>query len=117
LGFAIPIDQARRIANELVHTGQATSAILGVTVPSGQPEDGAAVVQQVTPGGAAAAAGIQSGDKITMVGNRVIDSGDALVAAIRSYSPGSRVSVTIKAAGGATRQVQATLGSEQVGTR
>ena len=117
LGFAIPIDQARRIANELVHTGQATSAILGVTVPSGQPEDGAAVVQQVTPGGAAAAAGIQSGDKITMVGNRVIDSGDALVAAIRSYSPGSRVSVTIKGADGATRQVQATLGSEQVGTR
>ncbi|MDQ2882788.1 MAG: trypsin-like peptidase domain-containing protein [Actinomycetota bacterium] len=117
LGFAIPIDQARRIANELVHTGQATSAILGVTVPAGQPEDGAAVVQQVTPGGAAAAAGIQSGDKITKVGDRVIDSGDALVAAIRSHSPGSQVTVTIKGAGGATRQVQATLGTQQVGTR
>ena len=117
LGFSIPIDQARRIANELVHTGQATSAILGVTVPAGQPEDGAATVQQVTPGGAAAAAGIQSGDKIIKVGDRVIDSGDALVAAIRSHSPGSQVTVTIKGAGGATRQVQATLGSQQVGTR
>ncbi len=117
LGFSIPIDQARRIANELVHTGQATSAILGVTVPAGQPEDGAATVQQVTPGGAAAAAGIQSGDKIIKVGDRVIDSGDALVAAIRSHSPGSQVTVTVKGAGGATRQVQATLGSQQVGTR
>lgn len=117
LGFAIPIDQARRIANELVHNGQATQAILGVTVPAGRPEDGAAMVQQVTPGGAAAAAGIQSGDKITRVGDRVIDSGDALVAAVRSHSPGSQVTVTIKGAGGATRQVQATLGSQQVGTR
>ena len=117
LGFSIPIDQARRIANDLVHTGQATSAILGVTVPAGQPEDGAATVQQVTPGGAAAAAGIQPGDKIMKVGDRVIDSGDALVAAIRSHSPGSQVTVTIKGAGGATRQVQATLGSQQVGTR
>ncbi|PZS36931.1 MAG: protease [Pseudonocardiales bacterium] len=117
LGFAIPIDQARRIANELVHTGQATSAILGVTVPAGQPEDGAAAVQQVTPGGAAAAAGIQSGDKIIKVDDRVIDSGDALVAAIRSHSPGSQITVTIKGAGGATRQVKATLGSQQVGMR
>ncbi len=117
LGFAIPIDQARRIANELVHTGQATSAILGVHVPAGRPEDGAATVQDVTPGGAAAAAGIQSGDKITKVDDRVIGSGDALVAAIRSHSPGSQVTITVKGAGGAARQVQAILGSQQVGTR
>jgi putative serine protease PepD len=117
LGFAIPIDQARRIANELVHTGQATQAILGVTVPAGRPEDGAAIVQQVTPGGGAAAAGIQPGDMITKVDERVIDSGDALVAAIRSHPPGSQVKITIKGAGGASRQVQATLGSQQVGTR
>ncbi|MGH3591009.1 MAG: PDZ domain-containing protein, partial [Pseudonocardiaceae bacterium] len=83
----------------------------------GQPEDGAATVQQVTPGGAAAAAGIQSGDKITKVGDRVIDSGDSLVAAIRSHSPGSQITLTIKRVGGATRQIQATLGSQQVGTR
>jgi putative serine protease PepD len=117
LGFAIPIDQARRIANELVHNGQATQAILGVIVPAGRPEDGAALVQQVTSGGAAAAAGIQSGEMITKVGDRVIDSGDALVAAIRSYSPGTQITMTVKNSAGATRQVQVTLGSQQVGTR
>jgi putative serine protease PepD len=117
LGFAIPIDQARRIASELVHNGQATQAILGVIIPSGRPEDGAAVVQQVTPGGAAAAAGIRPNEMITKVGDQVIDSGDALVAAIRSHAPGSQVTITVKDPDGATRQVQVTLGSQQVGTR
>ena len=117
LGFAIPIDQARRIANELVHTGQATQALLGVTVPAGSPEDNAAVVQQVTPGGAAAAAGVQPGDKITKVDDRLIDSGDALIAAIRSHPPGSQATLTIKNPAGSIRQVQVSLGSQEVGTR
>jgi putative serine protease PepD len=117
LGFAIPIDQARRIANELVHTGQATQALLGVTVPAGRPEDNAAVVQQVSPGGAAAAAGIKSGDMITKVDDRLIDSGDALIAAIRSHPPGSQATLTVKNSAGDTRQVQVTLGSQEVGAR
>jgi putative serine protease PepD len=117
LGFAIPIDQARRIANELVHNGQATQAVLGAIVPAGQPEDGGAVVQQVTPGGGAAAAGIQPGEMIIKVGGQVIENGDALVAAVRSYAPGSQITVTVKNPGGSTRQVQVTLGSQQVGTR
>ncbi|MDQ2880921.1 MAG: trypsin-like peptidase domain-containing protein [Actinomycetota bacterium] len=116
LGFAIPIDQARRIANELVHTGQATSAILGVTVPAGRPENGAATIQKVTPGGAAAAAGIQPAEIVTKVGDRLIDSGDSLVAAIRSYPPGSQITMTVKNSAGVARQVQVTLGGQQVGT-
>jgi putative serine protease PepD len=116
LGFAIPIDQARRIANELIHNGHATQALLGVIVPAGQPEDNAAVVQQVTPGGAAAAAGIQAGDKITKVDNRLIDNGDALIAAIRSHTPGSRATLTVNNSAGASRQVQVTLGSQETGT-
>ncbi|MGH3811873.1 MAG: S1C family serine protease [Pseudonocardiaceae bacterium] len=117
LGFAIPIDQARRIANELVRTGQATQAILGVSVPAGRAEDGAAVVQQIVPGGAAAAAGIKPGEMITKLDDRVIDSGDALVAAIRSQDPGSQTTITVKNPAGDTRQVQVTLGSQQVGAR
>jgi putative serine protease PepD len=117
LGFAIPIDQARRIGNELVHNGQATQAILGVTVPAAQPEDTAARVRDVTPGGAAAAAGIQPNEMIVKVDDRVIDSGDALIAAIRSHAPGSRVSITVKNTAGATRQVEVTLGSQEVGAR
>ncbi|MGH3773494.1 MAG: S1C family serine protease [Pseudonocardiaceae bacterium] len=117
LGFAIPIDQARRIANDLVHNGQATQAVLGVSVPAGRPEAGAAMVVGVTPGSAAAAAGIQTGEMITKVGDRLIDSGDALIAAIRSYPPGSQVTITVKNSAGTSRQVQATLGGQQVGTR
>jgi putative serine protease PepD len=51
------------------------------------------------------------------VGDRLIDSGDALVAAIRSHAPGSQATITVQNPAGATRQVQVTLGSQQVGTR
>jgi putative serine protease PepD len=115
LGFAIPIDQARRIAKELVHNGYATQAVLGVIIPSGHPEDGAAVVEQVTPGGPAANAGIQAGELVTKVDNQVIDSGDSLVAAVRSYSPGTKITMTVKNSAGSARQVQVTLGSQRVG--
>jgi putative serine protease PepD len=54
---------------------------------------------------------------ITKVGDQVIENGDALVAAVRSYAPGSQITVTVKNPGGSTRQVQVTLGSQQVGTR
>jgi putative serine protease PepD len=114
LGFAIPIDQARRIGNELIRNGQATRAVLGVSVPPARSDDTAAVVQEVTPGSAAATAGIKPGESITKVGDRLIDSGDALVAAIRSQPPGSQVSITVRDSAGATRQVQATLGSQPV---
>jgi putative serine protease PepD len=115
LGFAIPIDQARRIANELVHNGYATQAVLGVIIPSGQPEDGAAVVAQVTPGGPAANAGIQAGELVTKVDGQVIDSGDSLVAAVRSHAPGTKITLTVKNSAGSTRQVLVTLGSQRVG--
>ncbi len=115
LGFAIPIDQARRIANELVRTGQATQAVLGVSVPISRPGDRGAEVQQVISGGAAADAGIKPGEVITKVNDRLIDSGDALIAAIRSKSPGSQVEITVNGPGGDARQVQVTLGSQQVG--
>ncbi|MBV8993067.1 MAG: trypsin-like peptidase domain-containing protein [Pseudonocardiales bacterium] len=116
LGFAIPIDQARRIIDELIHNGHATQALLGVTVPAAQPDDTAAVVQQVTPGTAAAAAGINPGDMITKLDGRLIDSGDALIAGIRSHAPGSQATLTVKTAAGATRQAQVTLGTQQVTT-
>ncbi|MGH4012894.1 MAG: S1C family serine protease [Pseudonocardiaceae bacterium] len=116
LGFAIPINQAKRIADELIRTGQATQARLGVSVPAGQAEGGGAVIREVMPDTPAAGAGIQAGETITKVNDRVIDSGDALVAAIRSYPPGSRVTLSVQDRGGAPRQVEVTLSSQQVGT-
>lgn len=92
LGFAIPIDQAKRIADEIIKTGSASRAQLGVNV--GDAADGGAVLEGVSPDGPAAKAGLQQGDVVTKVGDRVIDSADSLVAAIRSAVPGSTVTLT-----------------------
>lgn len=90
LGFAIPVDQARRVADELIKTGHATYAQVGIKL---RPQD-AAVVLEATPDGPAAKAGIPAGALITKVDDRPIDSGNALIAAIRSHQPGDKVKLT-----------------------
>jgi putative serine protease PepD len=83
LGFAIPVDQAKRIADELIKNGIASHASLGVQVGNDKAVDGARIVD-VTNGGAAQSAGLPSGVVVTKVDDRVISSADALVAAVRS---------------------------------
>jgi putative serine protease PepD len=109
LGFAIPVDQAKRIADELIATGKATHASLGVQVTSDKGTPGAKVVD-VVQGGAAATAGVPKGVVVTKVDDRPINSADALVAAVRSKAPGDKVSLTYQDPGGGTRTVQVTLG-------
>lgn len=111
LGFAIPVDQASRIANELVKTGKATQAIIGVSVSSRDTSHGAGVMD-VTAGGPADKAGIPKGSVITRVDDRVVDSGDSLIAAIRSHAPGDKVEVTYTDANGKNgATVEVTLGT------
>ncbi|MCK8674460.1 trypsin-like peptidase domain-containing protein [Rhodococcus sp. HM1] len=93
LGFAIPIDQARRIAQELIDNGSATHAIIGVQVPS-QDNARGATVMEVTAGGPAEKAGIPRGSIITKVDDRLVTDGDSLIAAIRSHAPGDTVRIT-----------------------
>nr|WP_294639064.1 trypsin-like peptidase domain-containing protein [uncultured Rhodococcus sp.] len=111
LGFAIPVDQAKRIADELATTGQATQAMIGVQVPSQDDANGATVVE-VTEGGPAEAAGIPQGAVITKVDDRVIESGDALIAAVRSHVPGDSVTITYTD-GGREQTVDVTLGTAE----
>jgi putative serine protease PepD len=94
LGFAIPADQAKRIADELVSTGTASHGSLGVQLSSDAGRTGGAAIAQVVDGGPAAAAGLPGGAVITKVDDQVIDGPEALVAAIRSHAPGDRVTVT-----------------------
>lgn len=112
IGFAIPINQARRIATELVQTGQATQAVLGVSVQNGQPRG--ATLAVVTPGSPAQVAGLQSGDVVTRVDHRVVQDANAFVAAIQSTPPGQVVTLTI---GNGAREVAVTLGSRVIGSR
>jgi putative serine protease PepD len=109
LGFAIPIDQAKRIADELIQSGNASHASLGVQVGNDAASHGAKIVE-VTSGGAAAAAGLPSGVVVTKVDDRVIGSADALVAAVRSRAPGDKVTLTYLDPSGKPQTVQVTLG-------
>ena len=112
LGFAIPIDQAKRIADELIQNGNASHASLGVQVGNDAATHGAKIVE-VTGGGAAAAAGLPSGVVVTKVDDRVIGSADALVAAVRSKAPGDKVTLTYLDPSGKPQTVQVTLGKAQ----
>ena len=112
LGFAIPVDQAKRIADELVKNGTASHASLGVQVGNDGASDGARIIE-VTDGGAAAAAGLPSGVVVTKVDDRVISSADALVAAVRSKAPGEAVTLTYLDPAGKPQTVQVTLGKAE----
>jgi putative serine protease PepD len=96
LGFAIPIDTARGIAEELIRTGRVQHADIGVNARS--VTDGAqdgAQVQNVAANGPAAMAGIVEGDVITKVGDRPIAGADELVVAVRERKPGESVPVNL----------------------
>jgi putative serine protease PepD len=119
VGFAIPIDQAHRIAQQIINTGHATHAVLGASVgdaangtsPAAQAQAQAglsvgAKIASVT--GGAAAAGLTTGDVITKVGDTPVGSADSLIATIRSSTPGSVVTYQ---RGSATKAATVTLGS------
>ena len=113
VGFSIPIDQARGIAKQLIASGHATHAQLGVSVRDALSSDRAGIqgayLAAITAGGGAQAAGLQAGDIVTKVGGRPIDGADALIAAIRSHRPGQKVPLTY-VRGGKTHQTTVTLG-------
>ena len=96
LGFAIPINQAKPIAQELIKTGSASHSLLGVSVqdPGANATHTGATVTAVTAGGPAATAGLKANDIVTAVDNQQIADAESLVAAIRSYQPGTTVTLT-----------------------
>ena len=111
LGFAIPVDQAMRIANAIRDGGTAKQASLGVNVrPSADINVPGAQVVNVVDNGAAKQAGIPEGAVITQVNDRKISSSDALVASIRSHAPGDTVKITYSV-GGQSKSVDVKLGT------
>jgi S1-C subfamily serine protease len=96
LGFAIPIDDARGIAEELIRSGAVRHAEIGINARS--VSDGTtdgAQVQNVQQGGAAEVAGIVEGDVIVRIGGRPIAGADELVVAVRERNPGDTVEVEL----------------------
>jgi putative serine protease PepD len=109
IGFAIPIDQARRTADEIAKTGKATQTVLGVSV-NDNPQGGAKVLS-VTQDGPAAKAGLQQGDVVNQLDDRRIDTSDALVAAVRAHAPGDTVKLVLNSG---SRTIDVTLAGQPV---
>ncbi|MBB4929540.1 putative serine protease PepD [Lipingzhangella halophila] len=110
LGFSIPINQAQPIAEQLVEDGQADYAAIEATITGTQDGSGAEVVE-VSEDGAAAQAGIEEGDVITGIDGEEISDPDKLIAMVRSYQPGDKITVSYER-GGDTEEATLTLSAQ-----
>ncbi|WP_308013970.1 S1C family serine protease [Streptantibioticus parmotrematis] len=119
LGFAIPIDEARYVADTLIKTGTPVYAIMGMSVNMNYDGQGAQISTSganggsaITAGGPADKAGLKPGDVITKFGDTLIDSGPTLIGAIWQHRPGDQVQVTYER-GGKTSTTTVTLGERK----
>jgi putative serine protease PepD len=121
IGFAIPIDFARNVADQLIKTGKvqhpfmgvSTSNVDGQNAPSGTaPVSQGALVEEVVPGSPADKAGIKAGDIIVKIDDTVVTGFEDVFAAVRSHNVGETVTVSIVDADGAKRQVEVTLATD-----
>ena len=100
LGFAIPINYAKTVAQELIRNGKVVHSTIGVNAKSATngTTDGAQV-QNVIDGGPAAKAGIAEGDVIVKVGDRSVGNADELIVAVQEHQPGQSVPVVLTRSG------------------
>ncbi|WP_409469857.1 S1C family serine protease [Streptomyces sp. HC307] len=117
LGFAIPVNQGKRVAEELISTGKATHPVIGVTLDMNYTGDGARVGTKgndggppVTRNGPGDKAGIEAGDVITEVDGQRIHSGEELIVKTRAHRPGDRLKLTV-VRDGKERTISLVLGS------
>jgi len=117
LGFAIPIDQVQRTAQQLIDTGEAVYPIIGAQVDRRYTGPGAKISADtsgspaVVSGGPAEAAGLEAGDVILTVNGVRVDGADELIIAIRTGVPGDTMTFDIED-GSDTRSVDIVLGSQ-----
>ncbi|WP_159041871.1 S1C family serine protease, partial [Streptomyces aureus] len=116
LGFAIPVNQAKNVAQQLIRTGKPVYPVIGATVNMQEQGEGATIASQgsggtpsVTPNGPAAKAGLKAGDVITGFDDHQIDSGPSLISEIWTHQPGDQVKITYER-DGKTSTATVTLG-------
>ena len=105
VGFAVPIDASKSVAQTLIAGGTVQHAWLGVGLARG----GAARVTKVVAGSPAAKAGLKAGDVVTSFNGKTVSSADDLSAAVAAAKPGETVGVTVQR-GGSTKHLSVTLG-------
>ncbi|MFF3643025.1 S1C family serine protease [Streptomyces sp. NPDC002564] len=120
LGFAIPVNQAKQVAQQLIKTGQPVYPVIGASVSLQQEGANGATISQEGAGGSAAVtrngpadkAGLKPGDVITKLDDTVIDSGPTLIGQIWTHKPGDTVKITYER-GGKEHTVDVTLGQRK----
>ena len=115
LGFAIPVDEARAVSEQLIRTGKVEHPALGVAAAPVSGEDGRAGVrlERVAAGGAAADAGLRTGDVLVAVDGTAVQSVDELVLDLRGHQVGQSVEVRYLR-GGRERTAQVVLAARAV---
>jgi putative serine protease PepD len=109
VGFATPIDTVKSVANTIIAGGTVEHAYLGISVGDAS-GNGGAQVSCVVSGSPADKAGLKAGDVITTVGSTTITSADDLTAAVNSYKPGDKVTMTVDK-NGSSKSVAVTFGN------
>jgi putative serine protease PepD len=111
VGFAIPIDQVKITADQILRTGEARYPVIGATVDTGDTSDTGAKILKVNAGSPASKAGLRKGDVVIDVAGEKVPDGIALIVAIRAHQPGDTVAFTVRR-GSSQMQLRITLGSQ-----
>jgi putative serine protease PepD len=112
LGFSIPINQARRIAEQLIQRGYATFPVIGANLDPTYTGPGVRL-QTVTAGGGADRSGLRAGDIVVSVDGSPVSAADELIVAIRSKLPGDSLRIGYQRGGSGVRTVTVILGQER----
>lgn len=110
LGFSIPINEAKRVIDEIIATGKSTRPVMGVVFDD-VTADTQAKILQLTPGEGAEKAGVLVGSIIKSIDGVKIANRDAAIVKIRSYAPGAVITVVMVLPDGSTKTYKITLGT------
>jgi len=120
IGFAIPSNLVKRVANEIIDNGSVRHVVLGITIKSSSVEAdgvtrGCAQVQAVTDGGPASKAGVKAGDSIVAFNGKAVNNNYSLLGYVRASAMGDKVKLTV-VRGGNTMNLEVTLDQEETKT-
>lgn len=120
IGFAIPSNLVKRVANEIIDNGSVRHVVLGITIKSSSVEAdgvtrGCAQVQAVTDGGPASKAGVKAGDSIVAFNGKAVNNNYSLLGYVRASAMGDKVKLTV-VRGGNTMDLEVTLDQEETKT-
>lgn len=110
LGFSIPINEAKRVIDEIIASGKSTRPVLGVSFDSSYTGVGAKI-SSLSAGGGAEKAGIPANSVVRSIDGVKVANSEAAIVRIRSYAPGTSITVVVDLPTGASKSFKVTLGS------